>query len=304
MEDVLQVFKAGWRISKDSQSERSNYKADPYLLINNLNQSKTEEILLHVGKDIRFYNSDEKYCIGFEESQGIWVPCPLKTETSNSQLQCEACEQDDFYSCRATCQGLQCFPKSLEAKSLCAVKETYLYLTYVGGYFKVGVTLNPIRRWLDQGSLYGMLLYRGYGLETRLYEQTISKAIGIKLSTTVSDKMKILGSALPSRSQIRNNFANKLEEIRKLKLFEIKNEPLLYNLTKYYGKITTLKQHPIIDNKVIKGKIIGVIGRLLVVKDKNSVYVTNLKELYGKIITTDKPTGDYSKQRTIFDYRD
>ena len=57
------------------------------------------------------------------------------------------------------------------------------------------------------------------------------------------------------------------------------------------------------DNKLIKGKVVGVIGRLLVVKDKNSLYTTNLKELLGRILTTDKPTsGIYSKQRTIYDY--
>ena len=80
----------------------------------------------------------------------------------------------------------------------------------------------------------------------------------------------------------------------------------MYSLVKYYQKIPTLLQKPIIDNQVVKGTIQGVIGRLLVVKDKNSFYVTNLTQLYGNVLSKVKPDNSeiYSKQRTIFDYRD
>ena len=91
-----------------------------------------------------------------------------------------------------------------------------MYLTFVGGFFKVGVSLNPIKRWIEQGSLYGMLLYKGYGLETRFYEQTIAKVLGLKLNTTNSDKVNTLGSSLPSRSKMNNEFRIYLSEIRKL----------------------------------------------------------------------------------------
>lgn len=305
MESTFQVLKASWEFTKLSNTGNSAYDAKPFLLIKNTESATIERFYLLEGTTIKFYVTEEKYCIGYEPDRGKWVVCPQNTKTEPGILQCETCQEDDFFSCRKTCQGFQCFPKTPRAKAICDRKETYVYLTYVGGHFKVGVSLNPIRRWIEQGSLYGSILYKGYGLETRFYEHTIGTVLNLKLAVTIPDKIESLGTKLPTRNIIKQNFSIHFASIRKLKLFEMQTEPLIYNLTKYYQKIPELEQKPLIDNSLIKGTVVGVIGKLLVVKDKNSAYVTNLKELLGKIITLEKPeNGMFTKQRTMYDYED
>ena len=303
MEMSFQVLKAGWELTKTYDNSASKYDAKPFILIRNLNESMIERFYITTDQNLRFFVTEDQYCIGFEPERGKWLSCPNNTITTGSTLQCSKCEEDDFFSCRKTCQGFRCFPKTPQAKAICDKKETYLYLTYVGGKFKVGVTLNPIRRWIEQGSLYGTLLYKGYGLETRLYEHTIGTTLDLKMAVSINEKIANLGVKSPSRSQIKQDFSNYFASIKKLNLFKFETEPFLYNLTKYYQNIPYLDQQPLVDNKLIKGKVIGVIGRLLVVRDKNSIYTTNLKEILGRILTTEKPnSGVYSKQRTIYDY--
>ena len=303
MDSTFQVLKAGWKITKTSDNLGSKYEAKPYILIRNLNESVIERFYFTANQELRFFVTEDQYCIGFEPERGKWLTCPNNTKTTGSDIQCPSCKEVDFFSCRKTCQGFRCLPKTPQAKAICDKKETYLYLTYVGGKFKVGVTLNPIRRWIEQGSLYGSLIYKGYGLESRLYEHTIGTTLDLKMAVSTNEKITSLGTKLPSRSQIKQEFSNYFASIKKLNLFKFETEPFLYNLTKYYQNIPLLDQKPLVDNKLIKGKVVGVIGRLLVVKDKNSLYATNLKELLGRILTKEKPTsGTYSKQRTIYDY--
>lgn len=305
MESTFQILKASWELQKQTDNSNSAYNAKPFLLIKNLESSIIERFYLLEGKYIKFYVTDEKNCIGYEPDQGNWIVCPKNNKTDSGILQCETCEEDDFFSCRKTCQGFQCFPKTPRAKAICDQKETFVYLTYVGGYFKIGVSLNPIRRWIDQGSLYGSILYKGYGLEARFYEHTIGTVLNLKLAVTIPDKINSLGEQIPSRDNIKSEFFKHFASIRKLKLFDLQTDPLIYSLTKYYQKIPELEKKPLIDNNLIKGTVIGVIGRLLVVKDKNSFYVTNLKELLGKVITLEKPLNKvFAKQRTIYDYEE
>lgn len=303
MTTSFHVLKASWELSKNNGNFSSSYEATPYLLIRNGNDESIERFYLSAGRELRLFVTEEQYCIGYEPERGKWLTCPNKNTTTGASLQCPDCEQEDFFSCRMTCQGFYCNPKTPQAKAICDQKETYLYLTYVGGFFKVGVSLNPIRRWIEQGSLYGMILYKGYGLETRYYEHTIGIELDLKLAVNIHDKINHLGSKIMSRQEIKHEFSKYVSFVKKLRLFELTTEPLLYNLSKYYQGIPALDQQPLVENKLLKGTIIGVIGRLLVLKDKNSFYVTNLKEIVGKIVSSEKPQSTvYTKQRTIADF--
>lgn len=299
----FQVLKTSWELSQNNRNFSSSYDAKPYLLIRKGNNESTERLYLSAGQELKLFVTEEQYCIGYEPERGKWISCPNKNKTTGTILQCPSCEQEDFFSCRMTCQGFYCNPKTPQAKAICDQKETYLYLTYVGGFFKVGVSLNPIRRWIEQGSLYGMILYKGYGLETRYYEHTIGTELDLKLAVNINDKINHLGTKVMNRQKIKNKFSRYVSFVKKLKLFELTSEPLLYNLSKYYQGIPTLEQRPLVENKLLKGTIVGVIGRLLVLQDKNSFYVTNLKELNGKIVSYEKPeSAVYTKQRTMYDF--
>lgn len=303
MESSFQVLKAGWDLTKQTNTLNSIYDATPYIQIKNSNSGSIERFYFSKDKEIKFFVTEEKYCIGYESGRGNWTVCPNNFRTAPNEEQCLDCQKDDFFSCRKICQGFRCLPTTERAKAICDQKETYLYLTYIAGKFKVGVSLNPIRRWIDQGSMYGSVLYKGYGLESRFYEHTIGTTLNLKLAVSISDKISFLGTKIPSRESVRNEFANNYQFIRKLKLFDMPTDPLVYNLSKYYQNIPDLNQQPLLDNNMIKGTVIGVIGRLLVLKDKNSYYVTNLKEIIGKIITLEKPSnGNYRKQRTMYDF--
>ena len=304
MDNFFQILKLSWDIQEVQNGTNSKYDIKPYFTIKKFNSNQTERYDLIAGKEIKFFVSEEQYCIGYEKSRGEWINCPFNSQTEQGNLQCDVCEQVDFFSCRASCIGMQCYPKTPRAKAICDRKETYLYLTFVGGKYKVGVSLNPLRRWLDQGSIYGTVLYKGYGLETRFYEQTIGGTLDLKLSVHTNDKIAFLGEKLPSERSIKVKFSEYFYQIKKLNLFLSNEEIKINSLLPYYQNIAHLRVKPIIDNKLIKGKIIGVIGKLLVVQDKNSYYVSNIQALMGKKCSFEKPENgiNYAKQRTFYDF--
>lgn len=290
--EPIHVLKAGWRLGEISY---------PYLSVLTESSDEIQELPLTVNRNLDVSQSDQRFCIGFEPHRGVWNRCPHKNVLhEKSQLQCHSCAQDDFFSCRITCQGQQCRPKSLEAKALCDINETVLYLTYVGGYFKVGVSLNPMRRWIEQGSLFSMRLWKGNGLTVRFFEQQLGK-LGLRLSVQRRSKLAQIGTKI-NKISIYSQFGTFLDQISKLNLFPLDNSQEIIELIPYYGNIPKLNRKPILDNERIKGRIVGVQGRLMILQDKNSYYAVDLTKLQGSILNSKSRQKQKPRQRTLFDY--
>ena len=63
-----------------------------------------------------------------------------------------------------------------------------------------------------------------------------------------------------------------------------------------------LKIKPIEEKNIIKGEIIGVQGKLLVLKENNSYYVNNLSNFQGYILKTGEKEKTNKRQRSLFDF--
>jgi len=305
----IRVIRAGWRTKN---------KIYPYLAYQQLNKTKfydkIYELPLIENLKLSLVKSEEKFCIGYEPSQGSWLVCPDQTQLLISSVnQCESCQKTDFFSCRVTCQGIQCNPKSLEAKALCDTNETSLYLTYIGGIFKgnsyqkdifkVGVSLNPLRRWIEQGSFYSTVLWKGTGLKTRYYEHQLGQQLDLRLSVQQKIKLKQIGKNHPNERDIHSKFEKILEKISNSKLISLESSyNKITNLNKYYGGIPNITRQAIVDNDQISGKIIGVRGSILVLQDRNSYYAVNLKKIVGHILTPLETKSKKPRQRTLFDF--
>jgi hypothetical protein len=299
------VLKSGYDVSLDKNVQPYLLNSKPYLLIQQKNKSEAEKFYLFEKQELKYFVSSDQYCVGHESLNGIWIPCPNRRYVgTENYFQCYTCMQDDFFSCRKICHGLECLPKSPRAKELCDPENTYLYLTFVAGVIKIGVSLNPVRRWLEQGSLYGIILYKGTGLKTRYFEKTLAKDLDLHLVVKNSDKIKNLGRKIPTENEIRMIFSKYIKKIIERDYFSIKNDFYLYNLISQYNSIPNLKYEPIEDNFIIKGSVVGIQGKLLVVKDKSTNYVCRLGKLSGKKLSTKKPENKitYIKQRSMFDY--
>jgi hypothetical protein len=293
-------------------------KPYPYLIFRPIDQIKSTYPLqvmpLVNNLELNLSKSEVQYCIGYESHRGSWDKCPFNSHIKGiSSYQCGHCQKLEFYSCRKTCQGFKCNPKTLEAKALCDINETVLYLTYIGrnpkgknslkDLFKVGVSLNPLRRWVEQGSFFSAQLWKGNGLKARLYEQQLGAQLGLRLSVQLNNKLKQIGRYHPLESKISKKIEMIIKKIKKLDLFPL--DPLsnqIFNLTTYYGGIPTLTRQPILDNNHIKGKVIGVLGQILVMQDRNSFYAVNLKKIISFVWTPHKSESSKPRQRSLFDF--
>lgn len=293
----IHIIKTGLQINKD------NLESKPYLLYQNKDEIGKDEIYkyyLDQGKHINFQiNQKMKICIGYEPSRGKWSPCPNSNQIEKG-LYCQTCAKDDFFTCRKMCQGKFCKPKTTRAKALCDINETVLYLTYVGGKFKVGVSLNPIRRWIEQGSYYSTILTKGNGLTIRYYENYIGN--NMDLATVVKNKSKLefIGKDIPSLDQIKIKFNEIIARIKKFDLFEVNSDLNITDLRSHYHSVPELNRNVIVDNKNMSGEIVGVLGKILVVKDKESYYATELSKVQGRMITQSSKIP--KRQRSLFDY--
>lgn len=285
---------------------RSKPFPTPYLRLRSLEgRDPPFTVSLTQGVDFGHAVGNERFCIGYEYERGRHEVCPNHAVVEGSNTQCPECLSDDFYSCRMTCQGSFCRPKSTNAKALCDLNVTTLYLTYVGGGFKVGVSLNPIKRWLEQGSYFGCSLWVGHGLTARFYEHTIGANLGLKLAVQRRTKIDLLGSPTPSLEEVTPEFLSLVGRVKKLNLLEEKigSNCQVTDLRSYYGGIPSLPRKPILENQSLVGKVVGVKGKLLVLQDKGTYYVTDLGKLVGKVVSRkSKLTQVKPKQRTLFDF--
>ncbi len=226
---------------------------------------------------------DDITCIGHEKDKGVYVPCTTLNSPQKGYVRCYSCARNDFFTCRTYCTGKQCLPSSLRAKELCTPPETVVYLTAVGNVVKVGVSLNPLKRWLDQGSLFGVALYRAPGLEARRIENDLSRFLNITKTVTFSSKLRSLPSLNLEKARTRLEKAiEKSKQFKQHEEFRV-SDPVVHDLTPHYGEFMSIHHLPqdIHTNQDFSGVIRGFLGKIILLENNKTYLALNLKKFLG-----------------------
>ncbi len=227
--------------------------------------------------------SDEMGCIGHEKDKGQYVPCPTQSLPQKGHVRCQSCFREDFFSCRAYCTGRQCLPSSLRARQLCIPSETFVYLTAVGDVVKVGVSLNPLKRWLDQGSLFATVVYRAPGLEARRIENEVASFLNVSKTVTFSSKLRSLPSLDLENARDRLvSIVKQLERFNKYEEYRLPDSEI-HDLTPNYGEFVSIRHLPqeIMLNQEFSGIIKGFLGKMVLLENNKTYFVLNLKKFVG-----------------------
>ncbi len=298
------LLNLSWRLSKENPD-----RYIPGFVFQSLEPPYSLEFQpLKPGNSFSFRISDQRRCIGYEAKRGEWKPCPYENVPLEGSLQCYKCASNDFFNCRMTCTGTVCSPSSREALELCSTPDTYVYVTHVGGSIKVGVSLSPTKRWLDQGSLFGARVFRSWGLEARRIERELAAMLEAKLAVRNSTKITQLASGKIGLAKAQEELREALRRTEKFKpsVRHFREIAKIENLAQYYGKIFDLDQAPseanLSLNREVGGIIEGVIGKLVVFKNKKSVFVLDSKKILGHIITALSSINEMKGQRSLMDF--
>ena len=286
--------------------DNDNYK--PGLVIQDVSTNEEPFFYeLKPGMQFSFEISKERFCIGYEERKGVWKKCPFNAHPVEGSNQCLSCMSKDFFSCRKTCNGTVCRPSSKEALELCSTMDTSVYVTHVGGNIKVGVSLNPLKRWLDQGSLFGAVVFRSYGLEARRIERELAKKLSAKLSVRSTTKVNQLINGFKVRKS-KEELEKALELVNKYtpKVPHLREEQEITDLTIYFSDLLKLKHQPkeieLSLNARIGGAFKGMIGKIIVFENNMQNYYLNGKKIIGKKIRFIDEIPKIKGQQSIFEY--
>ncbi|MHA2170890.1 MAG: DUF2797 domain-containing protein, partial [Candidatus Kariarchaeaceae archaeon] len=208
-----------------------------------------------------------------------------------TNIQCSLCRTTDYFACRKMCLGKVCMPSSLRAKAKCDPPNTSVYLTHVGGEIKVGVSLQLMNRWLEQGSDYATEIVNLPGLEARKLEQEASKTFNLKLQVRNQTKLRNIdpvpfeeGFEELSRKLVAMQPLIDLELINTKGHKPNKNE--IHNLTEFYGNLSYDRYIDVIDphpDVEYGGIIESIKGSLIIVKQGKFYYAIDTKKFHSYI---------------------
>ena len=253
------------------------------------------------GDEINIAFLDQKLCIGVEERTSEWISCITNNKKDNPNIkkenivdqkfkQCFRCRQHSFFNCRMTCTGDICIPNPLGAKKYCEPPQTNVYLTSIADKLKIGVSLGPFRRFLEQGSDYAVIIAKTKGLEARRIESRVAKELGLVLQVRNSYKIKNIKAIDKEKAvEIINDMVEKISPIAKDVLSSVEGEhyePVdILDLRKYYGNlnfnqsITEIVPKP---GKEFGGRIIAIKGSILVIEQSNNYFALDLKKMISQ----------------------
>lgn len=277
----------------------------PMIRIVSTKNQQFSEMPIVVGDEFNIKIRQRKLCIGTEIAGLGWTTCianqnrlnkPYKKAgvqqerpVSAEYFQCSDCRSSSYFSCRQICFGKECNPSSQEAFDHCQGPRTSVYLTHLGGQLKVGVSLNVERRWLEQGSDYGIELIKLPGLEARRLEQQISKDLNLKLQVRNTAKIRdfqpmradfAIGEIEDKLADIKNIINTNYHRVDKV----IVETSQITDLTEYYGNMNPDRPIQLVEIKptVEFGGIIDAVkGSIIVVRNGIYLFGIDTKALMG-----------------------
>lgn len=260
--------------------------------------------------NIRVSEPKKKFCVGFSSTSGEHLPCPSGELVESNRMQCQSCSFNEFYICRAICQGDFCHPSSNEAKDHCWKTTASVYLTHIAGKIKVGSSTNPLRRWLGQGSDAGISIAEGVGLAPRAFEHQIGLKLSLPLAVRITQKMKFLGKSI-EKDKIHEELHTAIDAIYNSMKSEIllpreKLEEITY-LDSFHGNIPEICARPLVkkiadETFELSGEVVGVKGTILVLKNGATYYTTNLSSLIGLYVDISEEKSEMKGQKSLFDF--
>ncbi len=254
--------------------------------------------------------TDKKRCIGHRINKEEYYFCSNSIEDPKSK-RCYHCEMEDFQRCFLFCNGTKPFGNcsNKAAYEFCRDNTCYVYLALVANQVKVGVSFNPLNRWLNQGAdLASDVFQAKNGFEARVIEKNISSEFSITQSIRVKEKIRFLDQDYQNKKSLYEKLLGEVKLYIRNQAYKGSRiiEDKVYGLSNYYGEIPNLKIRPIFNNirksKMITGKIMGMKGSLLVTKNNKSVYVTNIKDIFGYVIRLSNDETTMMGQRSLRDF--
>jgi len=284
-----------------------------FLILRNLETAPDETYTKYLtpGDEFHLIISKERMCIGHSVNKQEYSLCNKQVDQQYNR--CYNCEQQDFERCFLFCDASKPFgncTQNPQAYEYCKNNPCSVYIALIANDIKVGVSFNPLKRWINQGADLAVEVMRAKnGFEARVLEKAISADLQISQTirkTTKARKLNFdLSKSIPSFRTIIDNVRQYIETSG----VEGVDSELLHkehNLTSYYGDIPSLQSNPIFNEVEktlqITGQIVGVKGKLLVTKANNSVYVTNLSRIIGNIISFSKKPLKIKGQHSLSDF--
>ncbi len=209
----------------------------------------------------------EKSCIG-RWDEATYIPC-----NSSKAPICQHCKV--FNAC-AMCKGI-----CLKDEKTCLEEHVVYLAMFRPDVLKVGVSKSSRfkRRLMEQGADVGAVISScPDGEIARKIEHTLQKKHNLKNNVRLSKKIK-------------------LEAELKLDVWEKAREELnAYSEVWLNYLCGDLWMRPLPLNNAICGKVVGLKGRLLIVDDKNTLYLCDLNNLLGAQIF---PAGTLNRQTSL-----
>ncbi|MHA1219375.1 MAG: DUF2797 domain-containing protein [Candidatus Heimdallarchaeaceae archaeon] len=283
-----------------------------FLLLRKPDDNSNEVIKksLSPGDSFNVTVSEEKRCIGHSINKEEYYFC--NNSVTEQYNRCYTCEQQDFQRCFLFCDASKPFGNCANsaAYEYCKTHKSSVYLALIANNVKVGVSFNPLKRWMNQGADVAIEILRvKNGFEARTIEKKISSDLGISQAIRKATKAKKLNydltRSLPDFRKLTKDVLSYLEKQ------SLVSEPsdLLHketSLSSYYGDIPSLDVNPILNEVEktlqITGIIVGVKGKLLVTKVNNSYYVTNLSKISGHLMTFSEKSLKLKGQKSLSEF--
>jgi hypothetical protein len=142
-----------------------------FLFLRNITENPNEvyKKSLDPGQNINIKIFEKKLCIGHSANKNDYFLCT--NPVSEKFTRCYNCEQKDFEKCFLFCDASKPFgncSNNLEAYEYCKSNECSVYLALIANSVKVGVSFNPLKRWINQGADVAVEIFRAKnGFEAR-----------------------------------------------------------------------------------------------------------------------------------------
>ncbi len=227
--------------------------------------------------------SSEKVCVGYDDLQGAYHPCPLAAKLK-AGTQCRYCASDDALLPCLKCDGSVClaFP---EVREDCKEMQMVVYVAGFGTEVKAGVSQEHRieRRLQEQGADFGAVLFRVKdGKEARRVEADLVRK-GARNFLNAKQKTTLLAFDKEAAFSHFQSVASQLLA-----------DPSFSSLERFFnGAGTTFPRvldftprYPVFSvvperTEALQGTIMGSKGSLLFLRQEEAVRVLELNRLVG-----------------------
>ncbi len=231
-----------------------------------------------------------RYCTGHHDGRA-WQPCPDQRRATRGKT-CGPCQQRDAFRPCMTCDGLRCPRLPLAMQQYCQGPH-HLYLACFGDdALKVGTAADHRReqRVVEQGPLAAARVARGPGPTIKQMEARLV-ASGFTETMRRSRKTSLLRGSM-SDAEARALVADGAESLPAI--LDEDHHPYLHApmfveqpALAVQSRDLAINELRVEDERVVEGEVVGAVGHLLFVRDRDGCFALDLGELRARWIEWD-----------------